>query len=529
MRSTCPLLAELKTSTNDRLACINETLSAIEKHSFNVKDSSLSIKEDLQSLTSVLETKPEPVSAVAGATYDKIDSMFNQISSELKFIGEHVCPNSTTAAPPSSPTEPIGEVSLAMTPNTVSPHFNTRPSTPYSHSCEPYLDYKEEVVPAELKEELNEFVQSTSSDFVSVGGTRDVQYFGEFGYFYTGAYHPPRVIPDVIGKLVFALRPFLPEEDRQTPLNSCLITRYEHNSTIPMHSDDESCINPESVIVTISIGQDRTIQFKGKDDQTKTLNLKDGSMYTMSRFSQDFWKHGIEEGELTDCPNQRYSFTFRHIAQYFNNSTALIGDSNTKYVKFGQGFGTLGKWTPGKRIEAFKVEDIPPPHEIGPFRNIVIHTGINNIKSEINRRSNRSIIDCLRRKCDSIHSCYPNSKIYLSLLLPTKSHLFNAKVSALNNLILDLTFNRKNTFIIDHSILGSDSGTLPPELGRFSDGRPNPNDIIHLGRKGITLFCKSIKRCIMQKGSSQARERFRGSNGSYRNAASRGRRRVDPP
>ena len=68
-----------------------------------------------------------------------------------------------------------------------------------------------------------------------------------------------------------------------------------------------------------------------------------------------------------------------------------------------------------------------------------------------------------------------------------------------------------------------------PSLGRFSDGRPNPNDIIHLGRKGITLFCKSIKRCIMQKGSSQARERFRGSNGSYRNAASRGRRRVDPP
>ena len=137
-------------------------------------------------------------------------------------------------------------------------------------------------------------------------------------------------------------------------------------------------------------------------------------------------------------------------------------------------------------------------------------------------------MDCLGRKCDDIHACYPNAKIHLSLLLPTKSPRINTRVTELNNQILDLTFRRKNTFVIDNCILGTDSGILPPDYGRYSGGMPNPNDIVHLGRKGIRLFCRNIKRSIMHKGGSQARERFRGGNGSYRNALDRGSRRDTP-
>ena len=34
---------------------------------------------------------------------------------------------------------------------------------------------------------------------------------------------------------------------------------------------------------------------------------------------------------------------------------------------------------PGKRVKVGHIDAIPDPEKIGPYRNIVIHTGINNI------------------------------------------------------------------------------------------------------------------------------------------------------
>ena len=81
-------------------------------------------------------------------------------------------------------------------------------------------------------------------------------------------------------------------------------------------------------------------------------------------------------------------------------------------MKFGEGKGTLGVWMPGKRVEAFHIEDIPDPLTIGPYRNFVIHTGVNNIKRR-DRRSNCSLVNEMENKCKNILEVYPRSRIYL--------------------------------------------------------------------------------------------------------------------
>ena len=222
----------------------------------------------------------------------------------------------------------------------------------------------------------------------------------------------------------------------------------------------------------------------------------------------------------------RYSFTFRHTAPHFKNSVAVVGDSNTQNIKFGKKIGTLGVWAPGKRLKASKIENIPPPHEIGPYRNIILHTGINNISEVNNRRSNRSLTTLLAKKCDDIHACYPKTRIHVSLLLPTKSSYVNSKITELNNLILDMTYSKENTYVLDNSNLGSERGILPDKYGRFLyNGRPNSNDVVHLGREGLKVFCRNIKKCVAFRGNSQSMERFRGGRGNYGSAVERGQRR----
>jgi hypothetical protein len=358
-----------------------------------------------------------------------------------------------------------------------------------------------------------------------VGGSRDVLYFGEYGYGYSGAKHSAKVTPPVIQELLDCIRPHLPEPN--VWLNSCLITRYKGRAShIPLHCDNEASIDPSSVIVTASIGVERVVKFCSTNGEEKSLTPKDSSIYVMTRHSQDFWQHGIDEEDTStdaDDANVRYSFTFRHVAPHFLNSTIIIGDSNTKYIKFGLGVGTLGKWVPGRRVQAAKIEHIPPPQEIGPYRNIVLHTGINNLTEE-RRPSNRALIAHLKRKCTDIQAVYPNSKLYVSLVLPTKSKFVNNRVNELNNLILDMVFCHKNMYIIDNSILGANEGCMPPKFGRFvGNGLPNSNDIVHLGKSGLRLFCTNIKNSIMNKRPEQSQARFRASAGNYSGAARRGR------
>ena len=529
---------------DEGLASIKETLITVEKHGSEIEKNSISMKEELDWLKGILDPEEEgTILSKDRGMLEHIDGILTNMNSQLESINEHICPQTQSSGlqvQMSSHLESeVDDMGPPMTPNTVSPHYVPHAEPYTSPPCEPFEKYVEDIVPNELKSRLIGFLAGSSSEFQSVGSSRDVLYFGEFGYHYTGAYHAARQTPLIIQELLSAVRPSLPFPN--SLINSCLITRYTDGSNhIPMHSDNENSIDPESVIVTVSLGEEREIKFVNAHGVEKSLKLKDGSAYVMSRFSQDFWKHGIDPLEpstaLPDTETEtsvtepvtetngptgaqcktRYSFTFRHTAPHFKNSLAVVGDSNTQNIKFGRNIGTLGVWAPGKRVKASKIENIPPPHEIGPYRNIIIHTGINNISDENNRRSNKSLIANLAKKCDDIHACYPKTKVHVSLLLPTKSSYVNSKVTELNNLILDMTYSKVNTYVLDNSNLGTERGLLPEKYGRYLyNGRPNSNDIVHLGKEGLKVFCRNIKKCVSHRGNSQSMERFRGSRGNY--------------
>ncbi len=537
---------------SDTLAGIKEAVEDVKKCGNLIEVSSKSIEKEIADLRAEFGQDSSSSPPKESTAFEHIDTLFSEINQQLQSINQHVCPKANpqlhqnlnlTLNPLTDNDDLSKDMSPAMTPNTVSPHF-AQSQLSSGPICDPYIAYKEDVVANDARDKLMELLKDSSNEFKPVGNSRDVLYFGEHGYWYTGAYHEAKQTPPQIQSLLDAVRPSLP--DSTCSLNSCLVTRYTGaESHIPMHCDNEVTIDPESMIVTVSLGEEREVRFSHASSNTeKCLLVKDSSVYVMSRFSQDVWKHGIDPLEEPDPtqedepsivtsdsadnksekktppPSVRYSLTFRHIAPYFKNSTVVIGDSNTQHINFGKGIGTLGIWTPGKRIKAATIEGIPAPQDIGPYRNIVLHTGINNLCHE-NRRSHKSLSSTLKRKCDDIQQFYPNAKLFISLLLPTKSRYVNSRVTEFNSLILDITFNRKNLFVIDNSVLGPNDGCLSTKYGRYmNSGMPNANDIVHLGRNGLKVFCMNIKRCIMERGKKQSIERFSGRGGDYHGAAS---------
>ena len=111
----------------------------------------------------------------------------------------------------------------AMQPNTVSPHMRGKKK---EEICKPSSSYKDEAVSPELKDSLLDFVGDTERIFKTIGSgsSRDVLYYGDYGYRYSGGEHKAQPIPEVIKTIIDSVKPYLPNPE--TTLNSCLISRY---------------------------------------------------------------------------------------------------------------------------------------------------------------------------------------------------------------------------------------------------------------------------------------------------------------
>ena len=227
-----------------------------------------------------------------------------------------------------------------------------------------------------------------------------------------------------------------------------------------------------------------TISFRDNDGQQPIeMVLEDGSVLEMTRHSQDFWTHHMDQNNNGAV---NYLFTF-HASPHFLQSTILLGDSNTAQINFGSGRGTLGAWMPGKRDAALFIEDISDACNIGPYHNTILHTSINNIKNPYNRKSNAALISSLRSKCDDIAQTYPEARVFISLLLPTtKSASLNFQVRQFNNNLIDFAFIQKKVFITDHPTFGD---VLSDSYGRWDTSGncacPNIHNTLHLGNKGL--------------------------------------------
>ncbi len=427
------------------------------------------------------ETAPSP------APSTELTESIANIGSNLSELTQKISSFQSSMSTPTTSTSVSHNPDPRTSPNTESPHAFKELKTP----CEPYVKYEPNAIPNDLKDNFLNYITEKEADFKSVGeGSREVLYFGEHSYDYTGHKHESCDMPDVIKKFVDVITPHIPS-DCKTDMNSCLITRYKSGSNhIPLHRDDEPFIDPESHILTISIGASRTMTFENNSKkQSKQLSLDDCSLLITSRYAQDFWKHGILPDGAKD---QRISLTFRNIAPYYMNSTIVLGDSNTSKLAFGTGSGTLGVWVPGKRVHVGHIEALPDAIDIGPYRNIVIHTGINSINyNNFYRKSDSYLLHFLENKCKEISSVYPRARIYISMLLPTRLRSLNAHVSIFNRGILDMTFHNKNVRVIDNAVFGS---MLSDEHGRWNvaEQRPNSADALHLGRKCLIVCIVSL-------------------------------------
>ena len=390
----------------------------------------------------------------------------------------------------------------------------TDPETPkiYRIAPEPpFQHYSEDFLEGSLLEDTMNFLkdQVDQKHFTSENG-HSVLSFGE-QYTYVGARgnSQSREIPQILETIIQSLTTKL--KLKHSP-NSVLINHFsptsvspelnneDVNSFLPFHSDDEAVIQPDSSIVTITLGESRTLTFKAIHNDTeeqKSLTPSHNSVYTMTRSSQGWYKHGIQP---ENSSGDRFSLTFRCLSQRNKRSVIIQGDSNTKNIKFGSGKGFFGETYPGTRLKAAKVRDISPESCIG-YSNVVLVCGTNDLRvgyvkndSDISR-----IVDTNKSKLQEIIQLSPSCKIFVVPVLPTRNVRMNRNIVCFNSMLCEMlnVMCFKNVFFPGVYSFLDPKGLLSARLTR-------DNDDIHLSEKGLAQFVRLIKLWIFE---CEARER----------------------
>ena len=382
----------------------------------------------------------------------------------------------------------------------------TPPEPAFSVSREGFLTLEEE-------DNLVKFLSNV--DFVPENG-HSVKNFG-VGYTYTGAADATGDndnIPAELDIVVQKVKALYTDAN----INQCLVNCYKGNaSKLAEHSDDELCIDPESSIYTVSLGQDRTMIFRDKfSDHTTPLVAKGRSLYVMTRSSQAYYTHRIEEEPDTTL---RYSITLRHVGQHFRRSTIIIGDSNSKYLMFGEGVGTFGKGQPGKRVKAAVVSEINPK-DCAAYANVVILVGTNNLRQNyISSKSDIDIVfETLRDKIDTIRCIRKDIKIILLPVLPTRLTGMNRAIQCYNSILFrhfissGLYFNVSMPTRHDIKDFFDDEFLLNRAFLRNS-----VNEAVHLNSRGLIEIASIIKSQIF---NGYRRKSSGGTKGSAPKAVS---------
>lgn len=99
--------------------------------------------------------------------------------------------------------------------------------------------------------------------------------------------------------------------------NNCLINfYYESKSKMGFHSDQIDILEKDTGIVIFSLGSNRIMKFKHKNDLTLffEIELRSQSLLYMTQNFQNNWLHAILP--TTEINNERISITFRKIKSY---------------------------------------------------------------------------------------------------------------------------------------------------------------------------------------------------------------------
>ena len=142
---------------------------------------------------------------------------------------------------------------------------------------------------------------------------RLIAWHGDAGvnYRYSGVDH--RALP--WNQSLLDIRKKLSEKVSET-FNGVLLNLYrDGQDSMGWHSDDEPELGIEPVIASISLGQERNIQFRRRDNHAKKISLvlPHGSLLLMQGKSQVGWQHQIPKSRKPMKP--RINLTFRNIGK----------------------------------------------------------------------------------------------------------------------------------------------------------------------------------------------------------------------
>ena len=135
---------------------------------------------------------------------------------------------------------------------------------------------------------------------------------------------------------------------------------------------------------------------------------------------------------------------------------------------------------------------------------IVIHTGINNIKAY----EASQVASTFTAAVKSLHTSFPNSRILISEVLPTKNHHLNIKVRLLNALMAEACETITSTTIIHHSFRATSRSMA---------------DDIHPSARGARILAGTLGRAVRRMlwstpkvhPRSRKRDRFGVSSTTY--------------
>ena len=487
---------------DEEVKCFSKTLNDYQNnlnrqtnHNTEVEQNCTNIFNDIQKLFDEFERHPPPPpqTPVPNISDDKIISMCERLLKQQKELEDKISIITSSGNNVNSHNPPQSKLSTQQ-PSGPSPESVADAIKSIKHVD----NYQPTLIETNCSSELIQFLDSIGPKFIDLNG-RSVISFGE-PYPYVGApKEKPEAIPSIIQKIISEIEKTYPDSE----INSCLINKYNGGSSfLPEHSDNEPIIMPESNIFTVTVGAEYELKFRNRYTHVvETISPANGSLYVMSRQSQNVWSHKIDKmADCTDEVGTRYSITFRSLDKTSKSSTVVLGDSNTKYLKFGDEKGSFGRNMPGRRVETFHTGDIDPTSCLG-YQNIIIHVGINDIRDRSPGRKDsdpapsdiKSHFTRLKEKIELIQLLCPRSSIIVSSILPTKLHTLNYRAKIFNRLLNNYVFNdNPGICIMNHKrFMLNDS--LNPEYGCYK----NTKDVLHLGMHGIRLLAKTFKDNVL--------------------------------
>ena len=124
-----------------------------------------------------------------------------------------------------------------------------------------------------------------------------------------------------------------------------------------------------------------------------------------------------------------------------------------------------------------------------------------------------------KKTCMKFIAAFPRSRLFVSLIFPTKSEWLNRACNDLNKRLIEIVNDLKSSNgaridFIEHFYLLDSKGCLDPTLGRYINHLnsglwvPKFVDKVHLGKSGIRLFVRALKGKVIRNyknpvGSSQ--------------------------